>query len=246
MSRGEVSSTMARTEDADVVTTIDPTPAVDDLDDDRAAPDATPAPAPATESATGRGRRWTSAVAAAVLWFARLPVRTGAWFAALLERRPRTALAGLGAVVVVFGALATGGWWIQHTSNARQADRIAALNAATSEVTALLSYDPSTVGGLVDRVAPGLTPSFRTDYGTLISQVIAPAATSKQISTTATVTGGSVVLDSTAPDQLTVLLFVNQSTRSGPAGAPQLGGSRVRVLMTDVDGRWLVSDLKPI
>lgn len=129
------------------------------------------------------------------------------------------------------------------SSAAGRADAVAAAQRTT---TALLSYDPQRVNGLVDRVSGDLTEAFRTDYGTLISQVIAPATEQQQVTTEAEVVGTSVIPEETGGDRLVALLFVNQTTRAGQEGAPRIAGSRVKVTMDDVDGHWLVADVKPV
>ena len=129
---------------------------------------------------------------------------------------------------------------------AAQAGREEARQAAISTVPTLLSYGPQSVGSLLATVGPGLTDAFRRDYGTLISQVVAPAAKNQQITTRTEVKGSSVVVETTDSDHATVLMFIDQSTQTAAAPASASTGSRVRVALDRVDGRWLVSDVKPI
>lgn len=161
-------------------------------------------------------------------------------------RRPLRVRTGLVVAVVTSALLAGGVWALQLRAVAGVADRDAAVAAAEQTTTALLSYDPQNVNGLVDRVGASLTETFRSDYATLISQAIAPATTQQQVSTEAAVVGSSVVLEASEGDRVVTLLFVNQTTRAGAEGAPKVAGSRVEVTMDDVDGRWLVSDVKPV
>ncbi|MEK6443895.1 hypothetical protein [Pseudonocardia sp. T1-2H] len=177
---------------------------------------------------------------------ARLPGTGWRWLSAGLARRPTVALGGLGAVVVVFTLLAGGAWWVQHTSGTQQADRAAALAAAKTTVSGLLTYDSSNIDALVARVDDDVTEGFRTDYHTLISQVIEPAAKQQQITTSAEIVGSSTILEESSADQVVALLFVNQRTQAGPNGALQQSGSRVRVVMQHIEERWLLADLNPI
>ncbi|SFO46198.1 Mce-associated membrane protein [Pseudonocardia ammonioxydans] len=163
-----------------------------------------------------------------------------------LEHRPRRVLTELAVAVVVCALLAGGLWGFSAMSASSAAGRADAVAAAQRTTTALLSYDPQGVNGLVDRVSGDLTEAFRTDYGTLISQVIAPATEQQQVTTEAEVVGTSVIPEETGGDRLVALLFVNQTTRAGQEGAPRIAGSRVKVTMDDVDGHWLVADVKPV
>lgn len=48
------------------------------------------------------------------------------------------------------------------------------------------------------------------------------------------------------PEQVVVLLFVNQSTQSSPSETVQLSGHRIELTMTRVDDRWRVSGRKRV
>ncbi|MEU7812819.1 hypothetical protein [Pseudonocardia sp. NPDC049154] len=174
------------------------------------------------------------------------PARLWSGYRALLRRRPRAVLVAAGAVALVMLALASTGAFLLHKDLSAVADRDAARATAVRTVPQLLSYEPASVDGMLDRLGADLTDGFRQDYGTLITQVVAPAAKSQQITTKAEVTSSSVELDSQAADEVTALLFVNQTTQAPAAASPAQSGSRVRVVMDRVDGRWLVADLKPI
>ncbi|MDQ4119016.1 MAG: hypothetical protein M3235_18955 [Actinomycetota bacterium] len=163
-----------------------------------------------------------------------------------MDRRPRRTLIEL-TVAVALCALLAGGLWAHSLVSASNATgRADAVAAAERTTTALLSYDPQSVDGLVERVGGDLTEAFRTDYGTLISQVIAPATAQQQVTTDARVVGSAIVPEQSSGDRVVALLFVNQTTRAGQGGARRVAGSRVQVTMDDVDGRWLVADVKPV
>ena len=65
-----------------------------------------------------------------------------------------------------------------------------------------------------------------------------------------TVLPGSTVLASAVvraePEQVVVLLFVNQTTQSSPSETVQLSGHRIELTMTRVDDRWRISDRKRV
>ena len=200
--------------------------------------------APDEVDGSGRtGRRPRRGVPAVVTAAVGAPVR---WVRSRWRRRPGRVLTELVVAVVVCGLLAGGAWAFQLRAVAVTADRAAAVEAAEQTTTALLSYDPQNVSDLVDRVGPSLTETFRNDYATLISQAIAPATTRQQVHTQAEVVGSSTVLDGVEGNRVVALLFVNQTTRAGEDGAARVAGSRVKVTMDDVDGRWLVSDVTPV
>lgn len=66
----------------------------------------------------------------------------------------------------------------------------------------------------------------------------------------ATVLPHSTVLASAVvraePEQVVVLMFVNQTTQSSPSEAVQLSGHRIELTMTRVDDRWRVADRKRV
>lgn len=230
------------------MTTGDQAPSGVDIAD--AAPDAGHAPDPGnageqavTDAAPPARRRGPATAAGTVL---RAPARAIGRFRAAVDHRPARVLSALSALVVLAGVVAGGVWWTQHRSVARQQAGEAAVVAAKANVAGLLTYDAGSVGSLVDRMAPNLTDGFRTDYSTLITQVIVPEVTKQQVSTKADVVATSVIPEESTSDRVVALVFVNQTTKAGPDGAPQVGGSRVRVVNDKVDGRWLVSDMKPI
>jgi Mce-associated membrane protein len=193
----------------------------------------------------GAARSMLTGSVSALRWLGRRPLITWRWYRSLLGERATLALGGLGVVALVLALVAGGAWWLGRSGGAAVGDRGEAVATASSEVAALLSYDASNVDGLVSRVGDGLSDGFRTDYTILITQVIAPAAKQQQITTRAEVVGTSTVLDAGDGDQVTALLFVNQNTQAG-GGPAQVSGSRVRVVMGRDDGRWLLSDMKPV
>ena len=45
---------------------------------------------------------------------------------------------------------------------------------------------------------------------------------------------------------MSVLVFIDQTTTSGAAQTPQLNGTRVQVVMTEVGHDWLIANLTPV
>ncbi|MDJ0395328.1 h domain protein [Rhodococcus sp. G-MC3] len=131
----------------------------------------------------------------------------------------------------------------QHTEQTEQA-RTDSVNAADAQAIAMLAYDYNGVDQQLASAADGLTGDFKDEYTKLVTDVIAPAAKEKSLTVQVTVQGTAVV--SAEPDAATLLLFLNQITTSSDAPDAASSGSRVRMNMEKVDGRWLTSSLEPI
>jgi Mce-associated membrane protein len=161
------------------------------------------------------------------------------------RRRPRAALTCLGSVsavltaaTVVFGVLA-----YQH-AGADQA-RTDAKAAAENMAVQLLSYDYRAAPEDLAKRNDLVTGAFKDDYSTLMEQTVMPAAVAQKVSTRTSVTKSSIVSND-GSSQVKLLLFLNQTTQAGDKPDPQLDGSRVRMTVDKVDGKWLVSDLTPV
>nr|WP_296768747.1 h domain protein [Rhodococcus sp. (in: high G+C Gram-positive bacteria)] len=122
--------------------------------------------------------------------------------------------------------------------------RTDAVAAADAQAIAMLAYDYNGVDQQLSSAADGLTGDFKDEYTKLVADVIAPAAKEKSLTVQVTVQGTAVV--SAEPDAATLLLFLNQITTSSDAPDAASSGSRVRMNMEKVDGRWLTSSLEPI
>ncbi|MGA9873214.1 MAG: h domain protein [Rhodococcus sp. (in: high G+C Gram-positive bacteria)] len=157
----------------------------------------------------------------------------------------RTALRALAVVVVLALAVGVGVLFHQYRqSQHTEQARTDAVDAARAQATAMLAYDFGGVDDQLGSAAEGLTGDFRDEYTTLVTDVIAPAAKEKSLTVQVTVQGAAVV--DAEPESATVLLFLNQITTSSEAPEAASSGSRVRMTMDKVDGRWLTSKLEPI
>lgn len=139
------------------------------------------------------------------------------------------------AAAVVFGVLA-------DRASERARDRSDALAAAKSRVPVLLSYDHRTLEADLARSKDQTTGRFRTDYAELLDGAVAEAATRKQISTKATLSGAGVVR--ATGSQVTVLVFLTQTTVA-PGAEPSISATRVEVRMQQVGNGWKVAGLTP-
>jgi Mce-associated membrane protein len=158
------------------------------------------------------------------------------------HRDPLTVATLLVAVVVVVLALAAG----LLTVRARGADRVEQARTqatAAAEATAvdLLSYDYRHLDRDFARARAELTGGFADDYATTTKTVVRPTAEQVKAVVKADVAASSVVR--AGPNQVVVLLFVNQTTTSTRLDGPKVDLNRVRMTLDRVDGHWLVSQV---
>jgi Mce-associated membrane protein len=119
-----------------------------------------------------------------------------------------------------------------------------ALQAAQEGTVALLSYKPDTLDADLAAAKSHLTGEFLTYYTQFTDQIVKPAAAQKKVQTTANVVRAAV--SDIAADTADVLVFVNQTTTSTDRPDPTMANSSVLVHLTKVDGRWLISEFKPV
>jgi Mce-associated membrane protein len=147
--------------------------------------------------------------------------------------------------LVVLLAAGVGYLWVEKSrTDALDRARLDALAAARSGVVPLLSYTGSSIEADLATSRRLLTGDFRDEYTTLVQRVVAPAARRDGIVTRAEVAAASVV--SAERRRVVTLLFVTQTTQSKALKEQRLDGSRLRVTLSEVDGRWLISDLAPV
>jgi hypothetical protein len=119
-----------------------------------------------------------------------------------------------------------------------------AVAAAKSEVHSILSYDYRSISTDIARAKLDTTGVFAHQYASTASQLLSEA---QQVKAIVQATVGSSGVVSTAPNEVVVLLFVDQaSVRQTPGQktpTTRIDQSRVRVTMSHVNGKWLVSDL---
>lgn len=152
-------------------------------------------------------------------------------------------MAALLALVLVVGVVDAFLYRDAHHQSAVADARTAALDSAKTRLPAMLSYKYTSLDGDMAIASGNATGKFRTQYATLLREVVAPNALKKKTSTSAAVTGASVVSGSTR--DVVVLIFLTQSTTTGK-GKPVLTGSRIEVRMTKTDKGWFVSKITPV
>lgn len=123
-------------------------------------------------------------------------------------------------------------------------DRQAAMQAASTGTVRLLSYNPDTLQQDFSAAEALLTEPFLTYYKQFTSQIVAPAARQKHVTTSATVVRAGV--ESLTSQKAAILVFVNQTTTSQDTPQPMVSASSVRVGMATVNGSWLIGSFDPV
>jgi Mce-associated membrane protein len=163
-------------------------------------------------------------------------------------RRPGL-LGAVLAVLVVLGVVAGAvlGWSYREAERTAQA-RTAALAAAQKAAPAILSYDHRHLDRDFAAARAHLTGPFLDQYGKTTKTVVAPTAQQYRGVVKATVAkppsgdaapAASVV--SASPDEVVVLLFMNQLTTSTQVATPRLDLNRVRMTLVPTPQGWKVS-----
>lgn len=175
-------------------------------------PDAPESPAPRPERARPPARR----------------VLRGRWTLAVLA--VLTAAAVTAAVLLTVSA---------RREQALADARTAAVEQARSAAEVVLSYSHETLDEDFAAALDLATGDFAEEYRRTSEEAVRPVATETRAVVEADVVSAGVV--SSSPDRVVVLLFVNQTTTSTRLDAPRTDQNRVRMTMSRVDGRWLVS-----
>lgn len=151
----------------------------------------------------------------------------------------RIAIVAVLAVLVAASGVASGLLATKVSdSSASQQERDAAVAAAKTEIQQILSYNYKTLSADLARASADTTGQFSGEFSVMAAQMIGPQAKQQQTVTKAVVPVAAAV-DSTG-NQVTVLVFVDQSTTNKQQSKPQVNGSQLRVTMQKVNGRWLV------
>jgi Mce-associated membrane protein len=156
--------------------------------------------------------------------------------------RPRLPLV-LGIVLGV-SAVAVGvlGWQAVSASRA-EANQDAALAAARTEIPQVLSFSASTLDADLARARGLVSGTFANQFNQLTGEVVGPAIKQQGITTKAKVLRTGVVDDQ--PGRVTVLMYVQQDT-SGAGQPAHQAVNQVEATMTEVHGKWLISDMQAL
>jgi Mce-associated membrane protein len=119
-----------------------------------------------------------------------------------------------------------------------------AVTAATEGTAAVYSYASDTIDRDVAAAKSHLTGDFLTQYEKDSATGAVAAAKSKAVRTTGVVTGAAV--KQLRPDSADVLVFLNLTSATEDAPATQLTAGSLVVTLAKVDGKWLISAMKPV
>ncbi len=133
--------------------------------------------------------------------------------------------------------------WLDGTARESRTAADQSIRTASEGTVAILSYKAETVDQELKAASDRLAEPFRTQYLQLVNDVVAPGAKQQHISAVATVPAAASV--SATGKQAVVLVFVDQTTTIGN-DAPTQSTSSVRVTLTKVEGRWLISQFDPV
>lgn len=225
---------------AATTTTPTPVPAGPSATDD--APDGTAAPTSRRPSRSSRTR-----TPARERDTGSRPSRVPGFLARAARSTAVLVVLALLAVAAVTGAVLLG-LRVQDAAVAQDA-RAQAPAAAERAAAAMLSYDYRTLPEDRQRASRYLTGGFKKQYldnFTLLEKQAdgtAGAAVQSKAVVKASVEGSGVVDVSSSGKTARVLVFVNQVSEKEGAD-PQIFQNRVQMTMQDVDGRWLVSNLR--
>lgn len=119
-----------------------------------------------------------------------------------------------------------------------------AVSAASEGAVALLSYSPDSLDRDFSVAKSHLTGHFLSYYDQFTREIVTPAAKHNAVTTTAVVT--RVALEEISSQAAKVLVFIGQSTTTNGKPDPIANASAVRVQLTKVDGKWLISSFDPV
>ena len=147
----------------------------------------------------------------------------------------------IGAAVVALAVIASGAlWWQVRSDKAVEDGANEASRVAAASMQRLLTFDPTTVTKDVPAEKKLLTGSFADEYENQMVTKSAPSVIKNKISAQASIARRGIV--SASHDRVVVLIFANVARRVGSTGTPEIVGARMRVVMKQVNGKWLISD----
>lgn len=124
-----------------------------------------------------------------------------------------------------------------------EAARGEASRAASVAAQRLFSYDYRTIKADVAAARKVVTGKLAGDY-TQTSAIVAPTAVKNLAVVEASISATSVI--SSTPDEVVVLLYLNQQTRNKNIKGTRLDQSRIRLTMARTNDTWLIANAQPL
>lgn len=133
--------------------------------------------------------------------------------------------------------------WQAHSAAAAQRATTAAVEAAKTKSSRLLTYSAPTIDADLARAKQQVTGEFSKRFDELATTVIGPGARQRALTTKAVVTRAAVI--NAESNQVVTLLFFSQTTTTAANPQPTQQSSVAKVTMSWSNGEWLISDLVP-
>ena len=146
---------------------------------------------------------------------------------------------GLGLALTLLGAA---GAAALQDPGARAGATRAATSAARTGIEQMLSYDHSTIDAQAATAESLLTGPFKEEFAAAMEQDIKPLAVKNRTVVQARVSDIGVMR--AEEGRVTVLAFVNQATVQAAGKQPAVDQNRVIATLSQVRGRWLISDVQ--
>lgn len=147
----------------------------------------------------------------------------------------------IGALVVVAISLGVHSGLQLRADHREKEGRAAVLEAATAEVTGLISVSRKTTTAEIDRLKAGATAEFASELAEQ-SVALRRALQAQKVTSTGTVASAGVVAWAPTRARVLVAAVGEVGNRQSTATTPR--AYRLRVDLRHVKGRWLVSDME--
>lgn len=149
------------------------------------------------------------------------------------------------ALVIAAVGVAAGVYFILYRPDQQVGDAAArrAIQAASDGAVAVLSYSYDHLNRDFDNAKSHLTGDLLGYYSKFSDEVVAPVAQQGRLTASAKVIRAAV--SELHPDSAVVLVFVDQTTKSGQKKDPENTQSSVLVTLTKVNGSWLIAKFDP-
>jgi hypothetical protein len=155
------------------------------------------------------------------------------------------ALVALAVAAMVFGAVfgIRGFMEWRDDSGIVEAHEKAATTAASAGET-IFSYQFNKLPSHLEDAKATMTPSFAKKFES-IAPALQELAPQRKIQVKATVRNAAAIEcgDKCRADRATVLVFIDQARVASDAKEPTVFGNRIKLMMVERDGRWLVNNI---
>jgi Mce-associated membrane protein len=160
-------------------------------------------------------------------------------------RVPLEALIWIGVVAASIGLL-IGLFYLQYRPDSETNDAAAqsAKTAAQDGVVAVYTYSAETLDRDIASAQSHLTGDFLSEYKQYAGSPAPAQAKQNAVKTAASVVGAAVM--DLHPGSAEVLLFINQTSTSAQNPATSLATRSIQASLVKVDGKWLISSMKPV